>query len=164
MNRVYNELCKVIISDIPEVAKESEDPSSSALVSRISISDTVMNEERITIMDNSNQSIQDDHCIHHSLPSFLDERYWNAIKSNNYDLVQTILVERPQFSFLWNEEGETALHLACLQNNPLLITLLLENGCSPLSRDISDRLPYHCCSTKTSRDVMRDYRGSHPDQ
>ena len=63
MNRVYNELCKVIISDIPTTTKESEDSSSSALVSRISISDTVMNEEKITIMDNSNQSIQDDHCI-----------------------------------------------------------------------------------------------------
>ena len=73
-------------------------------------------------------------------------------------------MERPLYASLWNEEGETALHVACIQNNTDLITLLMENNCSPLIRDISDRLPYHCCSNKTTREVMREYRGNHPDQ
>ena len=80
------------------------------------------------------------------------------------DTVQSILLERPQYVSLWNEDGETALHIACTENNYPLIQLLLECGCSPLTRDVYDRLPYHCCTTKPTREFIRDYRGSHPDQ
>lgn len=58
MNRVYNELCKVIISDIPISTKESAD---SQLISRVSISETSIQEE-IIVKEDSNQSTHDDYC------------------------------------------------------------------------------------------------------
>ena len=94
----------------------------------------------------------------------IDDLFWNAISTCDLEIIQSILTERPQYASIWNEDGETALHVACLQNNSPLITLLLECGCSPLTRDLTDRLPYHCCSTKTTREVLRDYRAQHPDQ
>lgn len=59
MNRIYNELCKVIISDIPVVTEEDLSPQ---FVTRVSISDTYVQEE-ITIKEDSIQSSQDDYCI-----------------------------------------------------------------------------------------------------
>ena len=59
MNRVYNELCKVIISELPVSTKESSD---SQLMTRVSISETSVQEE-IIIKEDSNQSTHDDYCI-----------------------------------------------------------------------------------------------------
>ena len=59
MNRIYNELCKVIVSDIPVVTMENLSPQ---LVTRVSISNTYIQEE-ITIKEDSIQSNQDDYCM-----------------------------------------------------------------------------------------------------
>lgn len=63
-----------------------------------------------------------------------------------------------------DEDGETPLHVASINNAEELIKLLLAHGSDPTTRDLQDRLPYNLCSTKEARMAYREYREEHPDQ
>ena len=58
MNRVYHELCKVIITDLPEVMKDDPLPQ---LLSHVSINETPFQQEEV-IVQPSNQLDSDDFC------------------------------------------------------------------------------------------------------
>lgn len=59
MNRVYNELCKTIISDLPEPSQKESAP----LLSISSVHDTPIQEE-ISVLNDAVQSYTDDCCNH----------------------------------------------------------------------------------------------------
>ena len=63
-----------------------------------------------------------------------------------------------------DEDGETALHVASINNAEGLIGLLLKCGSDPTTRDLQDRLPYNLCTSKEARMAYRAYRGEHPEQ
>lgn len=96
------------------------------------------------------------------------------MRSNDTPTITRFLTEHPLLNRAWygrvggvrcrDEDGETPLHVASINNAEELIKLLLAHGSDPTTRDLQDRLPYNLCSTKEARMAYREYREEHPDQ
>ena len=63
MNRVYNELCKVMITDKPK--QEEEEINQPTLLSIHSLHEDFNQEESIQVLEDSKQTEGDDICILH---------------------------------------------------------------------------------------------------
>jgi len=56
-----------------------------------------------------------------------------------------------------DDKGDTALHLAAAQDSPLITSILLRNGASPIVRNARGRTPYMVALEVNSKDVIAEY-------
>jgi len=56
--------------------------------------------------------------------------------------------------------NRSALHVAMLQGEYQIITILLKSGSDPTLKDIYEKTPYQVAKDKASRDVMRKFAGT----
>jgi len=63
-----------------------------------------------------------------------------------------------------NTQGDTLLHVVAKSGKNDIIRSLLEHGSDPCKRNSSSSLPYNLCSSKSSRNVFRKFRGEFPEK
>lgn len=186
MNRVYNELVTISITSVDSVdfvdsvdSVDSVNPITSSLPIKehsnnpiaegkddeiISVTEfgreTAISSNSTDDQSNGNDETKSSTlCRMDSLNCF-----WTSILTQDLPTIQSILLERPHYAFVWDGEGESPLHVAAKRNQPALITVLLDCGCDPTMQDEQGRLAFSLASSKEAHQAFRDYRAAHPDQ
>lgn len=63
-----------------------------------------------------------------------------------------------------NDEGNTMLHLAAMENYSDLLWLLLEMGLNPCKRNKKSQTPYAATTNKETRNTFRRFMAMNPDK
>ena len=170
MNRVYKELVTVTVDAAPDneckerreeycVAGENRTTTETASEQRVEEKKEIQKEneeeeEGVHIEANPNALCRTD-----SLNCF-----WTSILTHDFPMIQALLLERPHYAYVWDEDGESALHVAAKSNSIELISTLLECGCDPTMQDEQGRVAFSLASSKEAHQVFQNYRAAHPDQ
>ena len=176
MNRVYKELVTVTVGassedeceerrDVEGVIEEQhevEQLSTKEKVANERIPEQQLEEEEDIQKETENVHVETDPdaiCRTDSLNCF-----WTSILTHDFQMIQALLLERPHYAFVWDEDGESPLHYAAKSNSVELISTLLECGCDPTMQDEQGRVAFSLASSKEAHQVFQDYRAAHPDQ
>ena len=75
-----------------------------------------------------------------------DINVFDAVNSGDAESLCDILLYSPQSVYSINQEGRTALHIACMSNNHVLALLLIQYGAVINASDAAGQTPMHLCS------------------
>ena len=168
MNRVYKELVTVTVDDYPDDEckekgedccvtggqQEVEQRNAGENITAEIVAEQQVKEEGVHVEANPNAICQTD-----SLNCF-----WTSILTHDFPMIQALLLERPHYAYVWDEDGESPLHVAAKSNSTELISTLLECGCDPTVQDEQGRVAFSLASSKEAHQVFQNYRAAHPDQ
>lgn len=68
------------------------------------------------------------------------------------------------FNEILDDQGNSFLHLAAMNEHEDLIKYLLNNEADPCLKNTNQQTPYSCTSSKLSRDAMKKFAREHPDK
>ena len=51
----------------------------------------------------------------------VDVQFWKAVSEADLTELQKVLADHPHYNYLWNEDGETALHIATKSDNAEMV-------------------------------------------
>lgn len=75
-----------------------------------------------------------------------DINVFDAVNTGDAESLCDILLHSPQSVYSINQEGRTALHIACMSNNHVIALLLIQHGAVINASDAAGQTPMHLCS------------------
>jgi ankyrin repeat protein len=84
----------------------------------------------------------------------------DAVNSGDIESLEDIILNMPKAVYVLNQEGRTALHLACMNNSLGIAKLLILNGSIVNEKDAAGQTPLHLCSDTNIINLLCANEGS----